>query len=237
MLYSREAEIELATQQHVERRAHLHRQPRRKSAAAASAGRRPVHDFPHFIPSRPKHCNLQPPDSCRCRRHLRLCFIWRSPGVLGLVTHACLVVNSLANDSECPSCASLFTRLTTSDVDGRKSQRVDVQVRGEPKSGTGFQYSWARSAVLLSCEYLKHNFGEESCTTTWTRDEHPEREDMAPTNLTLVFEPSLASSEAACPCPGIRRWEKALCIQASDEVEDMYEFVLYHGRAVVLEGL
>lgn len=74
--------------------------------------------------------------------------------------------NGLAEHIEdpCPPCELLFGKLEKTGRDGKLSQEVRVQERGEPKSGTGFMYFWASATLLHTCGYLKGLFGEE----TWS---------------------------------------------------------------------
>ncbi|CAN0305282.1 unnamed protein product, partial [Scytosiphon promiscuus] len=45
---------------------------------------------------------------------------------------------------ECPPCEDLFLKLEAG-ADGRLSQSIEMQERGEPKSGTGMMGIWARA--------------------------------------------------------------------------------------------
>lgn len=61
----------------------------------------------------------------------------------------------------CPPCELLFSKLNNVGGSGKLTQEVKVQVRGEPKSGTGFMYFWATATLLRTCRYLQDLFGEE----------------------------------------------------------------------------
>lgn len=66
----------------------------------------------------------------------------------------------------------------------------------EPKSGTGFMYEWATSAIAHACTYLTRAYGEGSCWIEW---------DFK--NRTLIFDPALGTSGAAvCPCEDFKRY-------------------------------
>lgn len=65
-------------------------------------------------------------------------------------------------EEACPPCELLFSKLETTGRGKKLSQQVNVQQRGEPKSGTVIMYSWARAALIHACNYLKEHFGEES---------------------------------------------------------------------------
>lgn len=103
---------------------------------------------------------------------------------------------------DCPAhCQSLFGKLEDGQIGSRgRVQHVEVQERGEPKSGTGFMYEWATGALGHSCVYLQRAYGMGSCRIEW---------DFA--NRTLIFEPHVAMSESStppCHCDGIDRCEK-----------------------------
>lgn len=62
----------------------------------------------------------------------------------------------------CPPCELLFRNLEPTGQDGKLTQVVRVQERGEPKSGTGMMFDWATASLIHACDYLKHYFGEET---------------------------------------------------------------------------
>lgn len=64
-------------------------------------------------------------------------------------------------EEPCLPCEVLFSKLERTGVDGKLSQDVRVQERGEPKSGTGVSYFWAAAALTHACDYLQELFGEE----------------------------------------------------------------------------
>ena len=66
----------------------------------------------------------------------------------------------------CPPCELFFTKLEDTGGNGKLSQFVAVQERGEPKSGTGFMYFWAIATFIKTCDYLKGLYGEETCVFT-----------------------------------------------------------------------
>lgn len=65
-------------------------------------------------------------------------------------------------EEACPPCELLFRNLERSGSDGKLTQTVKVQERGEPKSGTGMVFDWATGSLIRTCDYLKHFFGEEA---------------------------------------------------------------------------
>ncbi|CAN0193391.1 unnamed protein product [Scytosiphon promiscuus] len=96
----------------------------------------------------------------------------------------------------CPPCEALFTKLETLP-DGSRQQRTRPQLRGEPKSGTTFMFSWAYAILAQTCEYLQDTYGSESCHT-----------EKGTRRLTMIFEPKLAGgSDARCPCDAVDRVE------------------------------
>lgn len=66
-------------------------------------------------------------------------------------------------EEACPPCELLFRNLEPTGSDGKLSQVVRVQERGEPKSGTGMMFDWATGGLVRTCEYLQFLFGEETC--------------------------------------------------------------------------
>lgn len=97
----------------------------------------------------------------------------------------------------CPPCDTIFSMLHTS-ADGKRVQEIDMQERGEPKSGTGFMFQWARRALDGTCEYLRRIYGRDSCHSEQSND-HPAM------NHTLTFEPHLGGDDAKCVCKDIDR--------------------------------
>ena len=69
-----------------------------------------------------------------------------------------------AEEVVCPPCEFLFSKLEPSKSGGKLVQNVKIQERGEPKSGTGFMFSWAAGTLVRTCRYLQSAFGEY-CTT------------------------------------------------------------------------
>ena len=66
----------------------------------------------------------------------------------------------------CPPCELLFSKLERTGSNGKLAQDVRVQERGEPKSGTGLSYDWARAALLHACDYLEELFGKKQRVVT-----------------------------------------------------------------------
>ena len=59
----------------------------------------------------------------------------------------------------CLPCDSIFSKLEPSGKGGKLFQKVQVRERGEPKSGTGFMFSWAGGTLVRTCRYLQWAFG------------------------------------------------------------------------------
>jgi len=90
---------------------------------------------------------------------------------------------------DCPkSCDLLFGRLEPGK-DGH-FQTVDIQERGEPKSGTTFMYEWGVIALKSSCEYLQRLYGEDTCKVV----ENLEKRH------TLFFHPDMVGEKDSPPC-------------------------------------
>ncbi|CAM9337264.1 unnamed protein product [Ectocarpus sp. 13 AM-2016] len=99
---------------------------------------------------------------------------------------------------QCLPCEGLFKNLEEAP-DGKLLQKSQLQLRGEPKSGTGFMFDWAVGILQLTCKHLQGMYGLTSCRTEFTGEEQAV--------LTMTFEPSLAATGASCPCQRIRRVE------------------------------
>lgn len=94
---------------------------------------------------------------------------------------------------KCLPCEDLFTKLEAGP-DGRLSQVIEIQQRGEPKSGTSMMAHWADAALEETCTFLGSMYGSETCTLT--RIEY----------VTLLqFLPGLSPADSACPCDKIDR--------------------------------
>ena len=77
-------------------------------------------------------------------------------------------------------------------------KHVEVQERGEPKSGTGFMFEWAGGMLMHACDYLNMVFGESSCTIKYSlsRDTMNDLKYMR-----LEFDPAKAVAEyTPCAC-------------------------------------
>ena len=62
----------------------------------------------------------------------------------------------------CPPCELFFTKLEKTGRDGKLTQDVRVQERGEPKSGTGLLFFWGSAALMRTCDYLQELYGEKT---------------------------------------------------------------------------
>eukprot|EP00752_Nemacystus_decipiens_P004759 g4334.t1 len=125
--------------------------------------------------------------------------LWVLPGVRAKDMFRPPVLPEISAE-HCPaSCGGLFRRLRCdddNDCEHGKQQNVDVQERGEPKSGTGFMYEWATGALGHACAYLAQTYGEGTCWVEWEFS-----------NRTMIFDPSLAADDdtARCPCHDVQR--------------------------------
>lgn len=102
----------------------------------------------------------------------------------------------------CPKdCELLFTKLEDRPHGGNgrnKIQTVEVQVRGEPKSGTGMMAEWAWGALAHACIYLQRLYGKSSCRIVWEMDQEYPSSPHNPHKI--IFEPRLAAEDDSAPC-------------------------------------
>ncbi|CBN79477.1 hypothetical protein Esi_0254_0001 [Ectocarpus siliculosus] len=110
---------------------------------------------------------------------------------------------------ECPPCETMFGKLNGAQ------QHVELQLRGEPKSGTSFMFEWAVNALMVTCEELGRLYGEGTCTFRWRgffsrRKQKPVSPETALVDMKevfFVFKPnrqhgrSSAGGPSASPCP------------------------------------
>ncbi|CAN0124123.1 unnamed protein product [Scytosiphon promiscuus] len=94
---------------------------------------------------------------------------------------------------ECPPCEDLFLKLEAG-ADGRLSQVIEMQERGEPKSGTSMMGLWAREALQSACDFLQSTYGRETCNITHN-----------PETVNLLFDPQAGLNNGACPCDTVDR--------------------------------
>lgn len=128
----------------------------------------------------------------------------RSVNPVKTATHgkasAVATVGATSRSLTCPPCDILFSKLET-DSSGRRVQVVEVQERGEPKSGTSFMFEWAGGLLIHACEYLKKNFGDGSCRTGLRSN--PRWHTLE--ECSLIFEPRRATRKGPCVCEGVER--------------------------------
>ncbi|CAN0301614.1 unnamed protein product, partial [Ectocarpus sp. 6 AP-2014] len=98
----------------------------------------------------------------------------------------------------CPPCEGLFKNLEEAP-DGKLMQKSQLQLRGEPKSGTGFMLDWAIGILQLTCKHLQAMYGLKSCRAEFTGE--------GKKVFTMTFQPSLAATSAFCLCERIKRVE------------------------------
>ncbi|CAM9129309.1 unnamed protein product [Ectocarpus sp. 8 AP-2014] len=114
-----------------------------------------------------------------------------------------LVPRATTEDGLCLPCEELFSKLQGAP-NGKLLQNSQLQLRGEPKSGTSFMFEWAKVVLKHTCDHLQDMYGPESCRT----EEIGEKE----TQVNMIFEPSLAT-DASCTCEAIERVEiSASCV-------------------------
>ncbi|CAM9993163.1 unnamed protein product [Ectocarpus fasciculatus] len=116
---------------------------------------------------------------------------------------------------ECPPCETMFGKLNGAD------QHVELQLRGEPKSGTSFMFEWAVNALMVTCEELRRLYGESTCTVGWRsmfsrrkpKPVTPETALIDMKEVFFVFMPSRlhgrippgGPSAAPCPCSTVNK--------------------------------
>lgn len=114
------------------------------------------------------------------------------------------VLGASSLNKACPeSCEDIFPLLQPA-VRG-KVQDVEIQVRGEPKSGTGMMAEWAWDALANVCLYLERLYGKSSCNIAWLTK--PDNPSMPGYPHSIVFEPALGKNDSTpplCPCDSIR---------------------------------
>lgn len=71
-------------------------------------------------------------------------------------------VSQEATDELCLPCESFFRKLERVEENGKLSRNLKVQLRGEPKSGTGIMFDWATAAMMRACDHLQLLYGEET---------------------------------------------------------------------------
>lgn len=92
--------------------------------------------------------------------------------------------------------------------DGKLVKRLEVQQRGEPKSGTGFMFEWAGGLLVHMCGYLNKIFGDNSCAFDYELSGDT-MNDLK--HLSLTFEPGKATpGTARCLCSGVDRWSRVI---------------------------
>ena len=94
---------------------------------------------------------------------------------------------------ECLPCVDLFSKLEAGP-DGRLSQVIEIQQRGEPKSGTTMMGFRASSILRGTCKLLGAMYGHGTCTILETNKQHG-----------LLFDPQLSPAGGACSCDEIDR--------------------------------
>ena len=70
-------------------------------------------------------------------------------------------------EEACPPCELLFRQLESTEKNGKLTQDVRVQGRGEPKGGKGKVFDWGTGALMHMCDYLQDVFGEEADLYAW----------------------------------------------------------------------
>lgn len=78
----------------------------------------------------------------------------------GLVPNFQMSLVDVDQADACPPCELLFSKLEPAGKNGKLTQHIRVQERGEPKSGTAVMYEWASGTLVWTCHYLQQLFGE-----------------------------------------------------------------------------
>lgn len=104
-------------------------------------------------------------------------------------------------EQACKPCEPLFSQVSVMP-DGSRVQNVEVQVRGEPKSGTSFMFKWAGQALETACEYLNLFYGKTSCLI---EDANVPGKPGHLGKKTLVFTPGTGIRGALCTCAHVDR--------------------------------
>lgn len=94
---------------------------------------------------------------------------------------------NVGNSEECVPCGMIFKTL-------EKVKKIHVEVRGEPKSGTGMSFDWASGALSGSCAYMNRLFGNGSCVQQMNGNIYNPR--------SIVFKPSFGEN-GKCQCTEI----------------------------------
>lgn len=81
-------------------------------------------------------------------------------------------VSKEPTEERCPPCELFFRKLEGTGDNGKLTQVVRVQERGEPKSGTGFMFDWATGALMRTCNYLQRLYGETMYALAMNRTGH-----------------------------------------------------------------
>eukprot|EP00752_Nemacystus_decipiens_P012793 g11328.t1 len=120
-------------------------------------------------------------------------------------------------EDACPACESMFGKLVG------KKQHVELQLRGEPKSGTSFMYEWAINALMVTCSRLEQLYGRDTCQVSWRRIISRKTihnkvaagtKSIEMKEVVLSFQPRrkgkngrdfAAGPDAACPCENVER--------------------------------
>ena len=96
---------------------------------------------------------------------------------------------------ECLPCVDLFSKLEAGP-DGRLSQVIEMQQRGEPKSGTTMMGIRAKLILRGACQLLGAMYGDETCALSESTEQHEHE---------LLFDPQLSPAGSACSCDEIDR--------------------------------
>ncbi|CAM9277724.1 unnamed protein product [Ectocarpus fasciculatus] len=130
-------------------------------------------------------------------------------------------------DGLCLQCEDLFSKLQAAP-NGKLRQSSQLQLRGEAKSGTSFMYVWATRVLEHTCEHLRGMYGSEACRTEDIVEER--------WHLIMIFEPSLATSDAPCACKGIERVEISVSCVGKHDLPVSDSCPWSHGPGIALES-
>lgn len=122
--------------------------------------------------------------------------------VVGYRAVAWLILD-FSSAGPCPRCNTVFSMINTTNSEDRV-KIVEIQQRGEPKSGTTFMYQWAHGALVHTCEYLRQWYGQDTCHLE--RSTPIGRQKGFHEGIVLKFTPRRRSVlRSRCPCDEVDR--------------------------------
>ncbi|CAN0050340.1 unnamed protein product [Ascophyllum nodosum] len=138
-------------------------------------------------------------------------------------------------DVKCPlRCEDLFGKLE--DGPSGKTQSVRLQVRGEPKSGTGMIAEWSWGALAHKCLYLQRLYGLQSCRVVWKNDR--DNANFRVETHSIIFEPELAAKDKSkpCTCTGVKKVDITLSAGRKHMLPVDPTCRWFHARGITKKG-